>query len=422
VEPTGGGDLSFLDAGLRAGNWLNRHCIPTAQGITWPVFPGEEPIVTHLYSGSAGVVLYFLQAYCITGQSSYLETACRACDDLVARLPDKLGIENGDAGLYTGVSGVGYALLKTYKLSQQAKYKQAALRSLDLLAEGVHPAEGGVEWGLVYDIISGSAGIGLYLLFVGSELGGKDAIELARQVGLRLLVLQRKEPMGVSWDAIPGFPRLMPNFSHGTAGIAYFLSRLYEVTHDERFLQAALQGGLYLRSMTTQEGLICHHMPGGDDLFYLGWCHGPVGTLRLYYQLSKLTGDPAWSQAMHQAAQAVIQSGIPEQMQPGFWNNYGICCGDAGVAEAFLDLYRVSEQEEYLEFARRLSKHLVASGEAEGNGLKWVHAENRTQPENVKAQTGYMQGAAGMGAWLLRLYAFEHGLDTGSRLPDCPFE
>ena len=30
--------------------------------------------------------------------------------------------------------------------------------------------------------------------------------------------------------------RLMPNFSHGTAGIAYFLARLYEETHDKAFL------------------------------------------------------------------------------------------------------------------------------------------------------------------------------------------
>lgn len=34
---------------------------------------------------------------------------------------------------------------------------------------------------------------------------------------------------GLSWPMSPDYPRLMPNFSHGTAGTAYFLSRLYEV-------------------------------------------------------------------------------------------------------------------------------------------------------------------------------------------------
>ena len=41
-------------------------------------------------------------------------------------------------------------------------------------------------------------------------------------------------------------------------------------------------------------------------------------------------------------------------------------------------------------------------------GLRWVQAEHRVRPELLVAQTGYMQGAAGIGMWLLRLDAAEH--------------
>jgi len=51
-----------------------------------------------------------------------------------------------------------------------------------------------------------------------------------------------------------------------------------------------------------------------------------------------------------------------------------------------------------------------------------VQAENRSQPELRKQQTGYMQGAAGIGLWLLRLHAFEKGETAGVTLPDSPTE
>ena len=57
-----------------------------------------------------------------------------------------------------------------------------------------------------------------------------------------------------------------------------------------------------------------------------------------------------------------------------------------------------------------------------GGGLKWIHAENRIQPERTYAQTGYMQGAAGIGMLMLRMDAEEKGRGWGFRLPDSPFE
>ena len=38
-------------------------------------------------------------------------------------------------------------------------------------------------------------------------------------------------------------------------------------------------------------------------------------------------------------------------------------------------------------------------------GLKWIQAEHRLHPDRLTAQTGLMQGAAGVGLTLLRLDA-----------------
>ena len=44
---------------------------------------------------------------------------------------------------------------------------------------------------------------------------------------------------------------------------------------------------------------VFHHEPDGEDLFYLGWCHGPVGTARLFYRLHQATGDRQWRDWFH---------------------------------------------------------------------------------------------------------------------------
>ena len=68
---------------------------------------------------------------------------------------------------------------------------------------------------------------------------------------------------------------------------------------------------------------------------------------------------------------------------------------------------------------------LLARSTVDAAGRRWIVAENRTEPEAVGAQTGMMQGAAGIGLWLLRLDAFESGRESGRAagvtLPDSPY-
>ncbi len=87
-----------------------------------------------------------------------------------------------------------------------------------------------------------------------------------------------------------------PNFSHGTSGVAYFLATLYQRTKDQAFLDGALAGVKYLDAVATRRNgarAIFHVTGGGEDRFYLSWCHGPVGTARLFYRLHQITGDAA---------------------------------------------------------------------------------------------------------------------------------
>lgn len=286
------------------------------------------------------------------------------------------------------------------------------------------PAGAGVEWDPGLDIIAGSAGTILYLLQMARELDRPASRELALKAGMRLAELGIPEAGGRKWRFAnhPDAKRLMPNFSHGTSGIAYALATLHLETGRQEPLDAALAGARYLQAVAKTDGdgcLIFHHEPepDGRDLYYLGWCHGPVGTVRLFHQLAKATKDESWMSWVKRGTRSILASGIPEKQTPGFWNNDGQCCGLAGVADFFLRL----GDPEALAFARRVGEVLLSKATPAGDGLKWVHAEHRVKPDYVYAQTGYMQGAAGIGMLLLHLDAVERSREWGFRLPDSPY-
>jgi len=63
---------------------------------------------------------------------------------------------------------------------------------------------------------------------------------------------------------------------------------------------------------------------------------------------------------------------------------------------------------------------IVAKSELTDGRRRWLHAEHRDRPDFLQAQTGYMQGAAGMASFLLNLGATEEGMSVKRPLPDWP--
>jgi len=418
--------IGYLDAAVRAARWIRTARVETPAGYLWltgPERPEGFDTTPDLYSGSSGVVLFLLELARATGDKTYREEAAAGADHLTATLPAKADPEKGETGLYTGVAGIGFVLNRVFQSTGDEKYRKAAVRCRDLIHAAAQPAGAGVEWGNVTDIIAGASGTGLYLLDVARAMDDTASRDLAIRAGLRLIELGIPEAGGRKWRMDPTFERLMPNFSHGTAGVAYYLATLHRETGRQEFLDAALAGARYLQSIATTEGgtcLIFHDEPDNKKLYYLGWCHGPVGTSRLWVRLDQIDGKAGWLNWAKKGAKSILASGIPEHQTPGFWNNLGQCCGSAGVADFFLDLGKLTGDGAYTSFARRVARNILdRATPTAGGGLKWVHAEHRVKPEYVYAQTGYMQGAAGIGMLLLRMDAEAQGREF--RLPDSPF-
>jgi len=226
----------YRHSALDAARWIRSAVIQSENGITWPAVPGELKTVSpNLYQGVSGIVLFFLEAYQSTQDESFLKDARRGVDYLLKSIDGET-----QSGLYDGIAGMGFALQETFKATRHAAYGDGATRCVQLLKKRAKETGQGVEWNSVTDVISGTAGIGLFLLYAAREQHDDAARDLAVAAGKRLIELGRPALGGLKWALTSQVERTMPNFSHGTAGCAYFLATLYSETKNKAFVDAAL--------------------------------------------------------------------------------------------------------------------------------------------------------------------------------------
>ncbi len=395
-------------------------------GVRWPMDPltPARTAIT-LYSGTSGIV-YFLAALGHYSGDAHWTARARAGADYIAASLAQVPEELRDAhGLYTGQAGAAWLLARLAPVLNQPAYLQQAKRTARHIAGAASPVGQGVEWSDIPDITMGGAGIGLFLLQAGRAWQDDSLIQVAEQAGQRLIELSERVDGGLMWTFDRSTLRNYPNFSHGTAGVAYYLAELYQQTGRQAYLDAALEGAAYLEHIAHRQGdaaMVFHRADGGLDRFYVGWCHGPVGTSRLFYRLHQITGDARHRQSMDALIRGLQASGAPFRPSSGYWNNVGQCCGNAGIAQFYIDLIRHWDFPVTEQAVVKVMDNAQARASHDADALPcWVHAESRDKPDDLMAQTGFMQGSAGMGTVFLQLHALREGLEWQFPFPDTPF-
>jgi hypothetical protein len=118
-----------------------------------------------------------------------------------------------------------------------------------------------------------------------------------------------------------------------------------------------------------------------------------------------------------ESLRSILTSGLPERLHPGFWDNDGRCCGTTGVAEVFLDhAQRDDPDGQYRAFADTLAGALVDRAIEDPDNpsmVYWRFIEHRADRPLLDPGVGWMQGAAGISAYLFR-HARVEALDTGA--------
>lgn len=440
----------YLQIALRAERWIDQHQHKTEHGVLWSVAaeaPGKR--FHNLYSGAAGVALFYLELWQATKQQRFLDVAVQAGHEVVHHLSTIEHLPCAPAG---GFGGYLFALTEIGKASGEQVFLAAASQCAERQRNQAQSIGAGIGWvqempyakltGFtgqreIYDVAEGAAGASLCWLYAHEQGVHPQSLAWAQQAGERLLEVAEPAEGGLRWqlmDDIP-WPFDAPNFAHGTAGVAFFFARLYEHTGEARYLEAAKAGAGHVQAMSVAQSnghLVPHILNDGrPDRFYLGYCHGPAGTGRLFYLLGELTDDPAWRDWGQGLDRGLVALGAPEERSRGFWNNISQCCCDAGIGDHAISMWRAHQDDFYLQLARRVAEGLVQLGTTEQGTVEqsagdtqtiaWPQAEHRSQPDFIQTQTGYMQGAAGVGSFFVHLATTLEGKPVKIDFPESPY-
>ncbi|MFJ9903679.1 lanthionine synthetase LanC family protein [Streptomyces sp. NPDC101152] len=273
------------------------------------------------------------------------------------------------------------------------------------------------------DIIMGAAGV----IMTAVWAGGEYAEAIATTGGEALLRAADRTEAGLDWGIAPDTRWRAPNYSHGTAGVASALAVAGRALGRDDFVAAAVEGARHVLSVGSLEDggfVVPHTIPPStrevEPVTYT-WCHGPAGTSHLFAALvhagvTEVAGLSV-DELRHRCLTSILTSGLPERLRPGFWDNDGRCCGTAGVGDVLLDAAQdfagTAEAENLVRAARVMGDALVERAIRDEAGARWRFLEHRKDPSLLPPGTAWMQGAAGIAAYLLRLDRYlEHGPDA----------
>ncbi|AUG81926.1 Lanthionine synthetase [Kitasatospora sp. MMS16-BH015] len=375
--------------------------------------PQAEPAADRdcLYAGIGGLAPVLAEiARCRPLEPAERELAA----GIVARL-SRTAATRTEPSLYDGLAGDATAL----RLLAPGTEAIALRRLTELMTPDGWDTTLDLEPGYrgpVLDLVAGTAGVMLAALWTG----GEQARAVLETGGESLLRTADRTEGGLDWGMIPGAPSRCPNYAHGTAGIATALALAGAELGRPEFVEAAVLGARHLLAVgSTADGgfVVPHTIPPStrevEPVTYT-WCHGPAGTSHLFAALARAgvqeVGGFGTEELRRRCLHSVLASGLPERLRPGFWDNDGRCCGTAGVGDILLDAAQAAWADGQEARAALLLRGAHTMGEAlleravrDQGGARWQFLEHRQDPPLLPPNTSWMQGAAGIAAYLLRL-------------------
>jgi type 2 lantibiotic biosynthesis protein LanM len=344
-----------------------------------------QPLGYGLYDGTGGIALFLSTLEAVTGQRDFHDLALGCLSPLQSLLGDPAAaapfVEHVGIGGATGLGSIIYSLVRSGVALGEDWPARCASLSAELITDEAISSD------LSFDVISGSAGAILGLL----SLGGRDGTGMDRAVacGRYLLKNSTAGPRGGrAWPTLGG--RLLTGFSHGAAGIAYALLRLFQATGETTFRDAAEEAIAYERSVFLQEE---GNWPDYRDVqSNLGpspcaWCHGAVGIGIARLGSLDVLHDTRVLGEIEMACQTTCSRPLSEL--------HNLCCGNLGRAELLLLASQRLQRTEYALLARNIA----------GQRLSFSNSDTPVSQRwsNGPFDLGLFQGLSGAGYELLRL-------------------
>ncbi len=368
-------------------NWIGLGFVPNAKRFQLQILGYS------LFDGNCGIALFLAALDRVKGDNHFRDLALGAIQSL------RKFLQTADAdsaqtfaraigiGGASGLGSIVYCLVKTSQFLKEAALLEDAQRAANLIVPEVIAAD------RQFDVMAGAAGAILGLLALHAETGEPAVLEKAIACGQHLLAHR---------ISVDGSPRAWKNFeekpltgfSHGAAGIAYALLRLYSATHKCVYKEASVEAIAYERSVFKTSAANWPDFrsfaqqtdrPG----FMVSWCHGAPGIGLARLGSLEILDTEEIRQDLEVALQTTQKYGLQGLDH--------LCCGNFGRIEVLLVAAKTLGREELFKTAHLQASVVVALAEQIG-----AYKLFGNLPTSVFSPS-FFQGTAGIGYGLLRL-------------------
>ena len=388
--------LSEVDAIVEL---LRRLAIDERDAVTWlgldgppEVTPRLAPVGVTLFSGTSGIALFLATAATVTGCAAARELARRAVDPLCRQLGNRehrldLASRIGIGGT-GGLGGLAYALARVGSSLGDSSCLTAAVTAAHAITRAA------IEADEKLDVMSGSAGALLGLLFLHKTTGDDASLRRAVRCGEHLLERRTTDPVtGLRAWSTPHGP-VATGFAHGASGIACALKRLGDVTGEGEFRRAAAEARVLERrrpaphrtARAAQRATAPDSSAGRPG----SWCRGAAG-IGLAHLDALDDDDPEVRSSIEAALEATAGHGAGGH---GAGEADCLCCGLMGRADFLLSSGLRFGRRDLCDAALAMGRATMARALAEG------HYATRT---DEGFRPGLFQGVSGIGYELLRM-------------------
>ena len=392
----------FIESAKSIIDLLKEYKIENENTISWigigfhhhSLKPHFKPVDSHMYEGTTGIGLFLAAYYKITKDESALNMFNKIVNGieslLVSNERNNYYFNSFAIGISSGITSIIYCLTIYYQLLGNKKCLELA----EKFAEKIN--DDNIKKDTKFDIIAGSAGAILAFLKLYSLTNNKDHLKKAVLCGEHILN-NRKEFNGFKTISTVD-DKALTGFSHGAAGFAYALTKLYEKTNDQKYLDAAEEFIKYEDSLLNEQHSNWPDLREDQSEEFKGmssWCHGGPGiALARFATLNTLD---------NKEIKRDINNGLnlAENNANNMLSDH-CCCGNIGLNELLYEAGKRLENQELVNKSIKNVSNLIEDSQRLG-----IYRLFRNKPVQIN-NFGFMQGLTGIGYHLLKFTESEN--------------
>ncbi|ACK66017.1 Lanthionine synthetase C family protein [Rippkaea orientalis PCC 8801] len=390
----------LLEEAVRMGNALVNNAIHHGDNCNWIeleyMYKANryrlKALDNSLFLGRIGVSLFLAALAKITGKNQFKEVALASIFSLrkaikQGQLP--LTLSERNLGII-GYGGLLYSFTKISRFLEESTLLEDGKKIVNFITKKAITKDHQL------DIIFGAAGAILGLLALYQETEDQQVLDTAIDCGNHLLS-QRTETFPKAWLTVSQSKKPLTGFSHGVAGIVLSLLRLFSVTGNTAYLEAAKEGIEYEKntldlSRQNLPDLALEQTQINSMTLLYAWCNGSAGI-----GLSRLGSLPILQLEDIDSEIKVALKTTQRYCQEINQDIDSLCCGTFGRTELFVVASQKLNNQEWLQDARKQAAWIIARRKENQEYCLFSHLASSDLNSN------FFKGSAGIGYQLLRL-------------------